>query len=170
MAGVIRVELKEVSGLIARLGARAAPAISRAATSIALRALTVVQDETRQVGAVNYGNPGYLSSWFASPQQRGLKYGVLVANKSSYAGVIEYGRRPGSKRPPVEAIARWAQRKFSMPYPQARRVSFAIARSIGRRGIKGRYVLTSEKTTKKFKQIMEHELLHELMAEWGSIR
>lgn len=167
MARVIRVQLKEIAGLIARMGARANPAIQRAATSIALRALTVVQEETAKKGAFNYGT--YRSAWFATPMDRGGSTGVLVGNKAPYAGVVEYGRRKGAKQPPREPIARWAQRKFGMPYSEAKQVAFAISRAIKRNGIKGRYVLTSAGTTKKFKQIMEHELLHELMAEWGNV-
>ena len=168
MALVIRVKMEEVSGLIARLGSRATPAIQRAARSIAMRALTVVQEETANKGAFNYGT--YRAAWFATPMQRGTQTGVLVGNKAPYAGVVEYGRRKGSKRPPREPIARWAQRKFGIPYPEAKRVAFAISRAIARNGIQGRFVLTSDKTTKKFKQIMEHELLHALLAEWGSAR
>ena len=168
MALVIRVKMDEVAGLIARLGSRAEPAIQRASRSFALRALTVVQEETANKGAFNYGT--YRSAWFATPTQRGGSTGVLVGNKAPYAGVVEYGRRKGSKRPPREPIARWAQRKFGMPYPEAKRAAFAISRAIARNGIQGRFVLTSDKTTKKFKQIMEHELLHELLAQWGSAR
>lgn len=168
MALVIRVKMDEVAGLIAKLGARAEPAIQKASRSIAMRALTVVQEETANTGAFNYGT--YRSAWFATPMQRGSKTGVLVGNKAPYAGVVEYGRRKGSKRPPREPIARWAQRKFGIPYPEAKRAAFAIARAISRNGIQGRFVLTSDKTTKKFKKIMEHELLHELLAAWGGTR
>lgn len=166
MALVIRVKMDEVAGLIAKLGPRAESAIQRAARSIAKRALTVVQEETANKVGFNYGT--YRSAWFATPMQRGSQIGVLVGNKAPYAGVIEYGRRKGAKQPPQERIARWAQRKFKIPYSEAKRAAFSIARAISRNGIQGRFVLTSDKTTNKFKKIMEHELLHELLAEWGS--
>lgn len=168
MALVIQVKLDEVAGLMAKLGSRATQAVQRASHSIAMRALTVVQEETVSKGAFNYGT--YRASWFATPTQRGSKTGVLVGNKAPYAGVVEYGRRKGSKQPPREPIARWAQRKFGIPYPEAKRIAFAIARSISKKGIPGRFVLTSGKTTKKFKKIMEHELLRELLAEWNALR
>ena len=167
MALIVRVQLEEISKLMARLGDRTAPALQRAASSIAMRALTVVQEETVRKKVFNYGM--YRAAWFAKQMERDGSLGVLVGNKMPYAGVIEYGRRKGAKAPPREPIARWAQRKFGIPYSDAKRVSFAIARSIGRRGIAGKYVLTSPETTQKFKQIMEQELLRELLSAWGSI-
>jgi len=72
-----------------------------------------------------------------------------------YASVIEFGRRPGAKMPPVDAIFKWMQirkvrlRDYANPDPMkkgrfipysdaaARAAAFNIARSIGKKGIIG---------------------------------
>lgn len=57
-----------------------------------------------------------------------------------YPAVIERGRRPG-KMPPPSALYRWVQLKLGVPAGQVRGVAFAIARQIGRRGLKGKRVM-----------------------------
>jgi hypothetical protein len=58
--------------------------------------------------------------------------------KSVYPLVMERGRAPGSRMPPVEAIAFWAQRKLRLSVVEARRAAFLIARAIARKGIRAR--------------------------------
>ena len=53
---------------------------------------------------------------------------------AQYASVVEWGRRPGRKMPPIQVIAEWARRKgITTP-------AFVIARSIGRKGIPGKHM------------------------------
>lgn len=53
---------------------------------------------------------------------------------AQYASVVEWGRRPGRKAPPILVIAEWAKRKgITAP-------AFVIARSIGRKGIPGKHM------------------------------
>lgn len=52
-----------------------------------------------------------------------------------YAPVMEYGRRPGARMPPPAALSGWA-RRHGMAGQE-----FVLARSIARRGIKGRFFL-----------------------------
>lgn len=65
-----------------------------------------------------------------------------------YWQYVEYGRRPVSKRPPIEAIERWIEVKPIIPYavngkvPDTRQLAFLIARKIGRDGIEGKKPLT----------------------------
>ncbi len=146
-----------------------------------MRALAIVQDAVRIAppanpsgkgsgGAVNTGH--FLSSWEANPTQQGGSFGVLIQvpnSKAPYAAVIEYGRRPGSRPPPVEPIARWAQRRLRLPYEQAKGIAFGIARSIGRRGLKGRRILTGTPTITKFRKAMTEELLKALIDEWSKV-
>lgn len=52
-----------------------------------------------------------------------------------YATVMEYGRRPGARMPPPDALAGWARRHgFTGSL-------FVLARAIGKRGIKGRFFM-----------------------------
>lgn len=182
MALTIRTTLSEIGQLIEKLGDRAPVAIQKAATSLSMRALTIVQDAVRTAppanpskkgagGAVNTGR--FLAAWEAAPAQQGTAFGVLIQvpnSKAPYAAVIEYGRRPGSRPPPSEPIARWAQRKLRLPYEQAKGVAFAIARSIGRRGLVGRRILTGRPTVTKLRTAMKEELLKELISAWGTVK
>lgn len=63
--------------------------------------------------------------------------GAVVFNPVKHASFVEGGRRPG-RPPPVSAIAAWMRAK-GMTEDLGR--AFAIARAIGRRGIRARPVL-----------------------------
>ena len=63
-----------------------------------------------------------------------------------YADIVEFGRKPGSKQPPVEPIIRWMKTKpvklrakgggfVKQTEEGLRRAAWAISASIGRRGI-----------------------------------
>lgn len=57
----------------------------------------------------------------------------------AYADVMERGRRVGARRPPVAALIPWVQAKgFASDLPP-RSAAFVLARSIQRKGIKGRF-------------------------------
>lgn len=74
-----------------------------------------------------------------------------------YPAVMEFGRRPGSRMPPPEALVRWVHVKglagtYSIKTHRRRgskasqaeedlQVAFLIARAIGRKGIKGRFYM-----------------------------
>lgn len=61
---------------------------------------------------------------------------ATVATHLVYASVMEFGRRPGARMPPLKALEGWARRhgfdKDSI---------FVLARAIARRGIKGRFFM-----------------------------
>lgn len=69
----------------------------------------------------------------------GLNLEGRVGPSVRYGGNVEYGRRPGAKMPPVDALMGWVSRH---PMPGSRRSrrsqAFALARSIARRGIRAR--------------------------------
>ena len=69
-------------------------------------------------------------------------HGVVAPGPAvkEYASVMELGRRPGARMPPVDAIVRWVIRKQIASGGSARSVAFLIARSIGRKGIRGRHM------------------------------
>jgi hypothetical protein len=66
---------------------------------------------------------------------------VASTIKSVYPAVIEFGRRPGAKPPPVSALVEWVKVKLGATEQTARNVAFLVARAIGRRGLKPRKVL-----------------------------
>lgn len=57
-----------------------------------------------------------------------------------YPSVMEVGRRPGSM-PPPSALERWVHLVLGVPEKEITAVAFLVARSIQRRGIKGRRFL-----------------------------
>jgi hypothetical protein len=57
--------------------------------------------------------------------------------REPYPAVMEFGRKPG-KMPPPGALDRWVHIKLGVPTPLVKSVAFQVARSIGRKGIKGR--------------------------------
>ncbi len=69
----------------------------------------------------------------ASVKIKGSTFSDLV-----YAPVMEFGRRAGARQPPVDALLSWVTQKLGVPSGKARGVAFVIARSIARKGIKGR--------------------------------
>jgi len=104
---------------------------------------------------------------------------VIFTTKSDvtgrYADVIEYGRKPNSKQPPVEPIIQWmkikgirlrnAQGSFVKgSEADIRRAAFNIARKIGKRGITGiRYFNeavsdTLEEFNEEFIAVMNKEI------------
>jgi hypothetical protein len=100
-----------------------------------------------------------------------------------YPAVMEFGRRPGAKMPPPEALLRWVhvkhlagtysiktKRRHGGKKRQADEdlaVAFAVARAIARKGIKGKFYMKNglakakPSTPKFFKQEMD-ELMKEL--------
>lgn len=75
--------------------------------------------------------------------QRAPQDTVVVTNRRGYAGVIEDGRRAGARQPPVSALKGWVRRKFGVSPQRALGIAFAVARNIGKRGIKAKKVVTS---------------------------
>lgn len=118
-----------------RLGERMLPAMRRGAIRGALRAVSTLQRATSAAGVFNTGY--YKRAWTFSP----IEDGARVYNQAPYAAVIEYGRRPGARFPPRNAIIDFAQRKLGLSRKEAERAAFPIARAIARRGIRGRFVL-----------------------------
>ncbi len=103
-------------------------------------------------GAIATG--AYRDDWRAKRRTQNGSIGVLVYNTKIYAPNIEYGRRPG-RMPPVTAIRKWLQVKFSLPYRRAKRLAWPIAGAIKKNGIRGRKIMTAERTEVSFRYHME---------------
>jgi hypothetical protein len=79
--------------------------------------------------------------------------GATIFNSALHAGVIEYGRRPGEKAPPLQVIVAWLARKgivkgagsrnfaTDSQYAKLRSAAFVMARAIKRRGLPAHHVL-----------------------------
>lgn len=88
-------------------------------------------DRARLRGAITHQVDG-------SPLPKFARAGVIGGGGTlgTYAEVMDQGRRPGSRMPPIAAIEGWLRRKGSNA------PAFLVARSIARRGIAGkRFIL-----------------------------
>jgi hypothetical protein len=109
-------------------------------------------------GAVDTG--GYKRRW----QFELLPSGGRVFNDHPAADVIEKGRRPNRKRPPIQAIKIWAQRRLGLSSAEADKAKYPIAMAIAKRGLTGRRVLTNPATTDKITRIVMEEIMSEVRA------
>jgi hypothetical protein len=76
-----------------------------------------------------------------------IERGATVYNSAPHAPIVEGGRRPGSRMPPLDLIAEWVRRKGvgvqvgpvrrgrSRPEVDVRGLAFVVARAIARRGL-----------------------------------
>jgi hypothetical protein len=77
-------------------------------------------------------------SWHSDPVSViGSKLIGVMGSPLIYSEVIERGRRAGAKMPPPAALQTWVERKLGSGAS-----AFVVARSIGRKGIKGRFMLS----------------------------
>jgi hypothetical protein len=149
----IRMTMKELVRYQLRLARDFKPAAERGVLSGALRCIPILTRSTDEMKAFNTGD--YRRAWDAER----IDNGARVFNKKSYAGVIELGRRKGKRQPPSKVIEHWAQRKLGLSETEARSAAFAIAQSIGKKGIKGKHVMG------RVRDEMSREVLAEVRRE-----
>lgn len=153
------MDFKGLQKQLGRLAVNTNRAAVEAARKTAKWALREAQSRTKQTGAV--ASKEFLGEW----DMDHMPDGAVVYNGSPYAYYVEIGRRPG-RPPPIGAIARWLIKKKLVKLPKvrssltakgqakahkarakryaiARSMAYVIARAIGRRGIKGKFILAS---------------------------
>ena len=91
--------------------------------------------------------------------------GAILSNSARHAIFVEVGRRAG-RQPPVKAIQDWVLVKRIARNPaKVRRIAVAIARAIGRRGVRGRYVL--KRTMPSIAKRLQLEMPKAMKAEFN---
>jgi hypothetical protein len=168
---VLHFDLSEYPGYLAKLGqVRLTTAAKRGALSAALRAVSMMQTKTDHAPSSDPGGKGtggafntgrFKASWKGSPADDG----AFLFNEAPYAGVIEYGRRPGARMPPLAPIAQWAQRRLGLSEGDARAAAYLIARAIARRGLKARMILNA--SIKELGDMAAEEISREFGKELG---
>lgn len=150
--------------------------------------LAIVQDVISREVPIPVNTANYRRGW----QARDLDTGAVIYNDVPYAAIIEGGRRPGARMPPVQIILDWVRKKrigntfigpiqpTHGPRPskgQGRRltarqdtverqqwwISLQIARAIAKRGIRGRHIMTKTKT--RLDPIVQEAVLAALRSE-----
>lgn len=79
----------------------------------------------------------YRRSWKTKKQ----KDGAILYNSSKQSDIIERGRRPGRRMPPLRVAEQWARRRLGLSPKEAKLAAYPIARAIGKRGLLARRVL-----------------------------
>jgi hypothetical protein len=94
-----------------------------------------------RISATSVPRPRALGTFERSFVVTKLVDGAALSNSARHARFVELGRAPG-KQPPVQAILEWmiAKRMGAKGDPGTMAHARAIARKIGRRGTKGRFV------------------------------
>jgi hypothetical protein len=124
-----------------------------------LHAPRVLQEEISRASPVPVDRGTYRRSWQVIENRPALS--VSLVNATSYAAVIELGRRAGAAMPPLDAIAGWVRRKhLARGKKEINDVAFAVARAISRRGLPGHFILN--KTLKKLVPIIQRGIVDAL--------
>ena len=82
--------------------------------------------------------------------------------KEIYPSVMEFGRKKGAKMPPPKNLERWVQLVLKISKAQIKGVAFVVARSIGKKGIKGKRFMqkgwnkSKSKVNKNFKLALDN--------------
>lgn len=80
------------------------------------------------------GAAGLAGSIFGEVRTMGQTILGVVGTPLEHGVVIEYGRRPGQKMPPLAPIELWARRKLGLDEEEAHSIAFGIARNIAKFG------------------------------------
>ncbi len=84
---------------------------------------------------------GHLSNSIThgEPKRTNVGWKMAVGSPAEYGEVVEHGRRPGGRMPPIHAITAWVWGKRHL-FPEvqtekdAKKLAFPIARSIAKKG------------------------------------
>jgi hypothetical protein len=128
---------KDLGPAVRRLGKRMDSGMVRALRKAARWGAT----EALRVSASTVPRPRATGTYERSFVVIKLVDGAVLSNSAGHARFVEVGRAPG-RQPPVQAIVDWLLvRKIDTGSKSVEAVARQIARKIGRKGTKGRYVM-----------------------------
>ena len=104
--GVVQVKAKDLSRILRKRLRQDIRLLERAALDTAKRGETNAVLLTDQHDAVDRDT--FKNSWDTDR----ISGGAELRNDAPYAGIIEYGRRPGRPGPPLQPILDWVNRKL----------------------------------------------------------
>lgn len=119
-----QMSLEQFERWLQRFPADVAPAVLEGLQEAGLQASALVVE---QIDAMGLTDTGGLRQ---SVNTRNIPDGIEIRVDAPYAAVVEYGRRPGARMPPIEPIRLWAVRKLGMDPDDAAEAAFGIALSI----------------------------------------
>lgn len=120
---------------------RLAPAL--AAALVESGAVLEKEVGSRTPQGVGGAGSGLRASWFWDLRESPLKSELIFGSSLAYAIPVEFGRRPGQRMPPVQALIPWVEKFIALKEGETvEGVAFVIARSIARKGTTGAYMAT----------------------------
>lgn len=137
----LKISFDKYPEYLRKLGKVGREAMQKGMLEGAQKCIPVLIDKAAEEGVFDTGNYRGKFRAYKTPN------GVVVANEATYAGVIDLGRRRNKKPPPRDVIARWAMRKLGLSKKEADQAAFPIARAIGKKGIKGKKIMTGLRET-----------------------
>lgn len=164
---VLRMNAQEFARYHRRLAEQFKPTLLKGIRSGAQRAIAYLQTQTRLAppanpkgigtgGAVNTGR--FLGGW----RSKAIPEGAVITNDRPYGPIVERGRRQGAKMPPAADIIAWIQRRLGKSREEAIALRFVISRAISRRGLLGRFIMTSNTAQAEIAKLVQAEMAHEL--------
>lgn len=157
------ISLSDYVGALRRIAADVPRVIQTGLTEAGHRCVAYLQERS---GEAAFDTGGYKRSWKFAVMHISGGCKLTLTNTHPASDVIERGRRPGSRMPPPKALEAWVRRKLKVSKAAAPQVAWAVAASIGRKGIQGKHVLekagdeieklTREEVARAFKEAREH--------------
>lgn len=128
------VPVQELAAFLKKdVAARSAKALRAVQLTVALQGPRIAQRLVSNTKPMPVDRGTYRRSFHAED----LPNGAVFYNSAPHAGVMEYGRRPGTF-PPVKALTEWVRRKRIERDPKkAAGIAFAIALKMKREGWPG---------------------------------
>lgn len=143
---------------VPRIVARLSPELYRPALTGMIADLAVIAQTAARAAAPKDTNAG-VRSIMADVQ---ATQAVIGRGMLTYMRVMDQGRRPGAAMPPPQALAGWARRHgYSGSL-------FVLARSIARRGIRGRFFMQrGYQATVRALPAATAKFARDVQAAWG---
>jgi hypothetical protein len=118
------------------------PYIEQEIERATLENVLLLERATKENTPVGVGGGAGLRGSIAGkgPRRDGPNILGVVTSPLNYAVPVELGTKP--HMPPVQPLIDWAERKLDLPPQIAKRVGWAIAKSIAKRGTKGAFMFT----------------------------
>jgi len=118
---------------------RLAPAIAAALAESGAVLEKEVGSRTPQ--GVGGAGSGLRASWFSELREGPFKSELVFGSSLAYAIPVEFGRRPGQRMPPIQALIPWVEKFLTLKEGETvEGVAFVIARSIARKGTFGAHM------------------------------
>lgn len=167
MTKIIKMNPQQWAAYMGHLGERFMPAMMRGVLAGANRCVPLMQQRTMTARpASDNGRSGAVDTGLYKAAWRGeaIPTGAAIRNRTPQAPIIESGRRPSPvNRAGIQNLMKWAERRLGLNQEEARNAAFAIARTLAKRPLRARHVMSG--ALKEMTKLVMEEITHELDVE-----